>query len=449
MCKEPSYIRCIKPNDLQSPGVFNDELVLHQVKYLGLMENLRVRRAGFAYRRTYDMFLQRYKCLSRETWPHYHGSTKDGVQILANALKYNTDDYRMGKTKIFIRFPKTLFETEDAFQAKKHDLATIIQSRWKGRQQRLWYLKFRANVIAVQTFCRRYLAIQELKRRREAVKKIREFLKGFITRNDPPNGLNDAFIANSKRMWLMRLSRSLPKTVLDRSWPVAPTHCEEASNLLHKLHRSHLSRVYRLALSKEKRKQMELKVLAEDIFKGKKKSYPPSIGPWFIDDRIPKENTTQVQNFVQANFGPESLKYGTTCVKFDRHGYKPRERIALLSEKALYLLDGKTYKQKHRLPLDKIDFNVTNHTDNLLLVRIPVELKKDKGDLILEVPNVIEFCIFAIDTVRNSKMINIVDTASLQHTLVTGKTGVIDIQTGTTPSITKAKSGHLLVTASQ
>ncbi|XP_055379065.1 unconventional myosin IC isoform X2 [Condylostylus longicornis] len=449
MCKEPSYIRCIKPNDLQTPGVFKDDLVLHQVKYLGLMENLRVRRAGFAYRRTYDMFLQRYKCLSKETWPHYMGSSKDGVQILAHALKYNSDDYRMGKTKIFIRFPKTLFDTEDAFQAKKHDLATIIQSRWKGRQQRIWYQKFRANVIAVQTYCRRYLAIQELKRRRVAVRKIRDFIKGFTTRNDPPNGLNDAFIANSKRMWLMRLSRSLPKTVLDRSWPVAPTHCQEASKHLHRMHRLHLSRVYRLALSKPKKKQLELKVLSEDTFKGKKKSYPLTIGPWFIDDRIPKESTTQVQNFAQANFGPESLKYATTCVKFDRHGYKPRERIALLTEKALYVLDGKTYKQKHRLPLDKIDFNVTNHTDNLLLVRIPAELKKDKGDLILEIPNVIEFCIYVLDTIKNSKILNIVDTTSLQHNLVKGKAGTIDIQTGSAPSITKAKSGHLLVTAAQ
>lgn len=35
-------------------------LIRHQVKYLGLMENLRVRRAGFAYRRKYEAFLQRW-----------------------------------------------------------------------------------------------------------------------------------------------------------------------------------------------------------------------------------------------------------------------------------------------------------------------------------------------------------------------------------------------------
>lgn len=40
-------------------GKFDDVLVRHQVKYLGLMENLRVRRAGFAYRRRFEAFLQR------------------------------------------------------------------------------------------------------------------------------------------------------------------------------------------------------------------------------------------------------------------------------------------------------------------------------------------------------------------------------------------------------
>lgn len=33
--------------------------VKHQVEYLGLKENIRVRRAGFAYRRIFHKFLQR------------------------------------------------------------------------------------------------------------------------------------------------------------------------------------------------------------------------------------------------------------------------------------------------------------------------------------------------------------------------------------------------------
>ena len=269
MCKEPSYIRCIKPNDLQSPGIFNDELVLHQVKYLGLMENLRVRRAGFAYRRTFEMFLNRYKSLSKQTWPNYNGPAKEGVKILVKELNYGPEDYRLGETKLFIRFPKTLFDTEDAFQEKKHDIAAILQARWKGRQQRRKYLKLREQVITLQSFCRRYLAQQAAKKRREAADKIRAFIKGFITRNDPPNGYNEKFIANTKRMWLLRLSKDLPTKVLDMRWPSAPAHCQEASTYLHRLHRLHLARKYRLALSQEKKRQFELKVLAEKVFKGK------------------------------------------------------------------------------------------------------------------------------------------------------------------------------------
>ena len=34
--------------------------VRHQVEYLGLKENIRVRRAGYAYRREFTKFLRRY-----------------------------------------------------------------------------------------------------------------------------------------------------------------------------------------------------------------------------------------------------------------------------------------------------------------------------------------------------------------------------------------------------
>nr|CAD7268074.1 unnamed protein product [Timema shepardi] len=57
--KEPFYVRCIKPNEVKSPIVFDAERVEHQVRYLGLVENVRVRRAGFAHRQRYDRFLKR------------------------------------------------------------------------------------------------------------------------------------------------------------------------------------------------------------------------------------------------------------------------------------------------------------------------------------------------------------------------------------------------------
>lgn len=52
-------MRCIKPNEVKSPVLFDGARCQHQVSYLGLLENVRVRRAGFAYRQAYSRFLQR------------------------------------------------------------------------------------------------------------------------------------------------------------------------------------------------------------------------------------------------------------------------------------------------------------------------------------------------------------------------------------------------------
>ncbi|XP_045772593.1 unconventional myosin IC isoform X2 [Maniola jurtina] len=451
--KEPSYIRCIKPNDFKAPMSFDDKLVSHQVKYLGLMENLRVRRAGFAYRRTYEAFLERYKCLSPNTWPNFRGPPREGVQCLVETLKYEKEEYRMGNTKIFIRFPKTLFDTEDAYQLKKNDLATIIQSRWRGYWQRKQYLRMRAAAIIIQKWIRRFLAQRLRARRKKAADVIRAFIKGFITRNGPETPENRRFLGIAKVHWLKRLSTRLPTKLLDMSWPPCPATCQEASRELHRLHRLHLARKYRLALTPANKKQFELKVLAEKIFKGKKNSYPSSIRERFVNDRLSEDHRVLRNTFMASPSWPtgEELIYSCEAVKYDRRGYKPRERALLASDKALYVLDAaksKTYKLKHRLPLDVLRVVVTNETDGLVLIKIPQELKKDKGDLIISVSHVIEALTIVTDYTKKPEIIEIVDTGSIVHNLVNGKQGgTIEVTNGPQPAIHRAKSGNLLVVA--
>uniref|UniRef100_A0A4W4F664 Myosin motor domain-containing protein n=1 Tax=Electrophorus electricus TaxID=8005 RepID=A0A4W4F664_ELEEL len=177
--KEPSYMRCIKPNNGKQPGQFEEVLIRHQVKYLGLMENLRVRRAGFAYRRSFEAFLQRYKPLCPDTWPNWRGQLLDGVSTLVKHLNYKPEEYRLGRTKIFIRFPKTLFLTEDALEIRK--------------------------------------------------KTIGEFIKGFILRNEPRCPGNEYFLDHVRFSYLMTIKRNLPKSVLDKAWPRPPPSLTEHS----------------------------------------------------------------------------------------------------------------------------------------------------------------------------------------------------------------------------
>lgn len=109
--KVPFYVRCIKPNSDKSPSKFDESIVAHQVEYLGLLENVRVRRAGFAYRTNYERFVKRYKMISNKTWPNFNGEYKLSCQIIIND-KHFTNDVKYGQTKIFIRSPQTIVKLE-------------------------------------------------------------------------------------------------------------------------------------------------------------------------------------------------------------------------------------------------------------------------------------------------------------------------------------------------
>lgn len=116
------YIRCIKPNDKKSAGIFQDDLVLSQVRYLGLSENVKVKRAGFAFRLDYGRFLAKFKAVSK-SFEWQPESKKASETIVKSA---GVKDYQMGKSKIFIKSPKSIFLIEDKRQAFLEQAASYL-----------------------------------------------------------------------------------------------------------------------------------------------------------------------------------------------------------------------------------------------------------------------------------------------------------------------------------
>ncbi|XP_071495589.1 unconventional myosin-Id-like [Diadema antillarum] len=154
--KEPFYVRCIKPNEEKSPVLFDDTRCLHQVRYLGLLENVRVRRAGFASRQLYQRFLLRYKMLSGYTWPNFRGGNdKQGVQTLIEELSLG-HDVKYGKTKIFIRTPRTIVQLEEARTRLLPALATFLQKLWRGTLAR-WRVKKMRAIYLIMAAYKRYV----------------------------------------------------------------------------------------------------------------------------------------------------------------------------------------------------------------------------------------------------------------------------------------------------
>uniref|UniRef100_A0A8C7N2R0 Osteoclast-stimulating factor 1 n=1 Tax=Oncorhynchus kisutch TaxID=8019 RepID=A0A8C7N2R0_ONCKI len=139
----PHYIRCIKPNETKRPKDWEESRAKHQVEYLGLRENIRVRRAGYAYRRVFNKFLQRYAILTAETWPCWRGGEQQGVLHLLRSVNMDTDQYQMGRSKVFVKAPESLFLLEEMRERKFDTFARTIQKAWRKYIARRKYEQMR------------------------------------------------------------------------------------------------------------------------------------------------------------------------------------------------------------------------------------------------------------------------------------------------------------------
>ncbi|KAJ7387260.1 Unconventional myosin-Ih [Desmophyllum pertusum] len=410
MCKQPSYVRCIKP--------------MTQRKQLSFKMNL-------CDIRPFPFFLQRYKSLCPDTWPCWYAAPGEGVKKICEYLNYKPDEYSIGKSKIFIRFPQTLFATEDAFQAKKPALATIIQCQFKGYYQRKKYLRWRLAAITI-------------------AKHWRRVYQGFITRNQPASEDNVDFVAYVRKSHLLLLAKRLPTSVLDKSWPKPPGSMVEASEKLHKMHTLQLSRKYVNSITPERKAQLDMKVAASEMFKGKKDNYEHSIPILFIPHRLDiaqemlKKNVITDKQIVPSS---ETIRYCTGVHKYDRNGYKLRTRILILTEQAIYILDDKNYKLKHRIATSSLTgISVSSKTDGVLVLHVPVEDKGDKGDLILTSTHVIETVVYILTALNNNQLLKI-ETGEIKHNMAKDKTGTISFYDGSELLIKKGQAGDLEVTA--
>lgn len=154
MKAQPSYIRTIKPNENKSPTEYNQNAVLHQIKYLGLQENVRIRRAGFAYRQTFEKFVERFYLLSPRTsyagdytWT---GDARSGTEMILTDTSIPKEEWQMGVTKAFIKTPETLFALEHMRDRYWHNMAIRIQRAWRN------YMRYRAECATrIQRFWRK------------------------------------------------------------------------------------------------------------------------------------------------------------------------------------------------------------------------------------------------------------------------------------------------------
>nr|XP_033787810.1 unconventional myosin-Ig [Geotrypetes seraphini] len=212
-CKEPYYVRCIKPNEVKSSVLFDDERCRHQVEYLGLLENVRVRRAGFAYRQPYDRFLLRYKMTCEYTWPnHLMATDRDASKAIIDQHDFQ-DDVAYGLTKVFIRTPQTLFTLEHERAQLIPIIVLLLQKVWRGTLARKRCRYLRA-IYTIMRYYKRHKVksyVLELVQRFQHVRNMTDYGKS-VEWPTPPAALMQ-FQENSKLLFRRWRARQIVKNI--------------------------------------------------------------------------------------------------------------------------------------------------------------------------------------------------------------------------------------------
>ncbi|XP_068600827.1 unconventional myosin-VIIa-like [Brachionichthys hirsutus] len=153
---QPFFVRCVKPNEFKKPMLFDRELCIRQLRYSGMMETIRIRRAGYPIRYTFMEFVDRYRVLMPGVKPaHRQEDLRGTCQQIVRARLGKHDDWQIGKTKIFLKDHHDMQLETERDQAIT-DSVVLIQKAVRGHRARRSFLRLRGAVTLIQKVWRGY-----------------------------------------------------------------------------------------------------------------------------------------------------------------------------------------------------------------------------------------------------------------------------------------------------
>ncbi|XP_037835725.1 unconventional myosin-IXAa isoform X2 [Kryptolebias marmoratus] len=163
---EPYFVKCIRSNADKLPLRFDDNLVLRQLRYTGMLETVRIRQSGYNVKYTFKDFVHHFNVLL----PEDTGASRESIQECLDHLNLQAEGYQVGKTKVFLR------EAErQQLQAELHTevlrLIVSLQRRFRARLERKQFVRMREAAICIQKQWRSHLSVT---RREEYDPRVKE-----------------------------------------------------------------------------------------------------------------------------------------------------------------------------------------------------------------------------------------------------------------------------------
>uniref|UniRef100_A0A1J3JFA2 Myosin-2 n=1 Tax=Noccaea caerulescens TaxID=107243 RepID=A0A1J3JFA2_NOCCA len=146
----PHFIRCIKPNSKQLSRVYEEDLVLQQLRCCGVLEVVRISRSGYPTRLTHQEFAGRYGFLLSDK-----RLSQDPLSVSIAVLKQydvHPEMYQVGYTKLYLRTGQIgIFEDR-----RKKVLQGIVglQKHFRGHLSRGYFQNMRKGALVLQSYVR-------------------------------------------------------------------------------------------------------------------------------------------------------------------------------------------------------------------------------------------------------------------------------------------------------
>ncbi|XP_014247796.1 myosin-VIIa isoform X2 [Cimex lectularius] len=172
---QPFFIRCIKPNEIKKPMMFDRGLCVRQLRYSGMMETIRIRRAGYPIRHSFKDFVERYRFLIPGVPPAHKTECRSATGRICQAV-LGKSDYQLGSTKVFLKDAHDLYLEQERDRVLTRNIvvlqksirgwvyrrryqrmkaaAMVIQKYWQGWAQRRRYLRMRVGYMRLQALIR-------------------------------------------------------------------------------------------------------------------------------------------------------------------------------------------------------------------------------------------------------------------------------------------------------
>lgn len=277
---ECHYVRCLKPNEIKQKELFIPTFVFQQIKYLGILDTIRVRKDGFPNRRNFKEFFFRYEDVcwfTDKKFVTFYKQIKNDIEFRDLAIKcleymepnYSSKQCLIGFSKIFMKQNFFLklekFRTERImhkeqaitqiqkftrtklainFLKKLYAYTKYLQTFYRTNRYYIKTQKMRNNAKIIQSTFRAFLSVKTYKLILMCIYKLVTVIRSFITRQKIKKQIKKGKFLNFKLKQYLEVIRAKNKAfcrrtalnIFDKAWKLIVIKYKIRSSIIIQAH---------------------------------------------------------------------------------------------------------------------------------------------------------------------------------------------------------------------